>query len=85
MKKQHQLNLRMIWRLYQILGKDKLEKEGVMARLSTVSKEEFIEMIHLVDSKGKNPMEKQASWTVEMLSVGLEEFAKIIREMFNAD
>ena len=83
--KPHRLNLKKVWRLYQILGKEKLEKEGVFARTGTVSKEEFFEMIEMVKVKGKNPMEKQGVWNKEMMTLGLEEFAKTIREIFHAN
>ena len=83
--KPHRLNLRKVWRLYQILGKGKLEKEGVFTRTGTVSKEEFFEMIEMVKVKGRNPMEKQTRWNKEMMSLGLEEFAKTIREIFNGN
>jgi hypothetical protein len=84
-KKRNQPTLRIAWRLYQILGKEKIEKEGVMARFSTVSMAEFSEMIHLIDSKGKTPFEKQKNWTITVLSFQLEQFARFIREMFNGN
>lgn len=84
-KKQNQPTLRTVWKLYQLLGAGKLEKEGVMARVSTVSMAEFTEMIHLVNAKGKTPFEKQKNWTIIVMSFRLEQFAKVIREMFNGN
>ena len=83
MKQPHRLNLRKVWKFYQFLGKDKLRTEGLIAGLSTVSKEDFSILIKLIKVKGKTPMQKQVAWTQEVLSLGLEEFAKIMQEIFN--